>query len=225
MARAPTSGGKSRLIGELGTLDGSGLRAALLRDTLAAVAPIDAQKAVLYTPRDGAGEIQRMTPFDALFLAQRGATLGERMSHGVSDLLARGFGRVVLVGSDLPTLPAAYVVDGLERLAGHHTQSLVLGPSDDGGYYLIGLTQVYDELFAGMPWGTAEVFHRTQEAARALRLTVELLPRWYDVDRAADLVRVQHDSEKQDSGASFTRAWLAAAIPAVPHRQKARSYE
>ena len=70
-----------------------GLRAALLRDTLAAVAPIDAQKAVLYTPRDGAGEIQRMTPFDALFLAQRGATLGERMSHGVSDLLARGFGR------------------------------------------------------------------------------------------------------------------------------------
>ena len=121
----------------------------------------------------------------------------------------------MLVGSDLPTLPAAFVVDALERLGRHHTQSLVLGRSEDGGYYLIGLTQVHDELFARMPWGTAEVLHRTQEAARALRLTVELLPRWYDVDRAADLERVQHDTEEQDSGASFTRAWLAAAVPAV----------
>ena len=116
MARAPSCEGKSRLIEQLRTCDGAGLRTALLRDTLAAVAPIDARKAVLYTPLDGEAEIQRMTPFDAMFLAQRGATLGERMRNGASDLLARGFGCVVLVGADLPTLPADYIVGALERL-------------------------------------------------------------------------------------------------------------
>ena len=128
MARAPSSGGKSRLIRELELADGAGLRAALLRDTLAAVAPIDVQKAVLHTPPDGGAEIRGMTPFDALFLPQRGATLGERMRNGASDLLACGFGRVVLVGADLPTLPAAYVVEALERLA-QPGECLVLGPS------------------------------------------------------------------------------------------------
>ena len=207
MARAPSSGGKSRLIRQLGTRDGAGLRTALLRDTFAAVAPIDARKAVLYTPLDGEAEIGRMTPFETIFLAQRGATLGERMRNGASDLLARGFGRVVLVGADLPTLPTAYVVDGLERLT-RPRESLVLGPAEDGGYYLIGLTHVHDELFDAVPWGTADVLRRTQEAAAALGLSVELLPIWYDVDHPSDLQRVRHQAAEGYPVAHHTRAWL-----------------
>jgi rSAM/selenodomain-associated transferase 1 len=203
------------LIRELHTTDGVGLRTALLRDTLAAVAPVDAPKAVLYTPLDGEVEIKPMTPFEALFLAQRGATLGERMRNGASELLACGFGRVVLVGADLPTLPAAYVVDALERLTSQQ-ECLVLGPAEDGGYYLIGLTHVHSELFAGIPWGTADVLHRTQEAADALRLSVELLPSWYDVDIPANLQRVRHHTQDGDSVATYTRAWLGAA-PAAAH--------
>jgi uncharacterized protein len=214
MARAPSSEGKSRLIRQLGTSDGAGLRTALLRDTLGAVAPIDAQKAVLYTPLDGRAEIRRMTPFETMFLAQRGATLGERMRNGASDLLARGFGRVVLVGADLPTLPSAYIVDALERLT-RPQESLVLGPAEDGGYYLIGLTHVHDEIFDGIPWGTPDVLRRTQEAAAALRLPVELLPIWYDVDLPSDLQRVRHRAAEGCPVASCTRAWLEAAPPAV----------
>ena len=215
MARAPSSEGKSRLIRELRTADGVGLRTALLRDTLAAVAPIDAQKAVLYTPLDGEAEIQRMTPFDAIFLAQRGATLGERMRNGASELLARGFGRVVLVGADLPTLPAAFVMDALERLE-RRPKSLVLGPAEDGGYYLVGVTHVHNEIFDGIPWGTADVLRQTQKAADALRLTVELLPRWYDVDIPADLERARQQTHEGDPVANYTRAWLEAA-PATLH--------
>jgi rSAM/selenodomain-associated transferase 1 len=214
MARAPSSGGKSRLIRELGTRDGAGLRTALLRDTFAAVAPIDAQKAVLYTPLDGEAEIRRVTPFEAMFLAQRGATLGDRMRNGVSDLLARGFGRVVLVGADLPTLPTACIVDGLERLT-RPPESLVLGPAEDGGYYLIGLTRVHDELFDRIPWGTADVLRRTQQAAAALGLSIELLPIWHDVDHPSDLQRVRHATATGDPVASHTRAWLETATPAV----------
>ena len=209
MTRAPSCEGKSRLIQQLRTTDGAGLRTALLRDTLAVVAPIDAQKAVLYTPLDGAAEIQRLTPFDALFLAQRGATLGERMRNGASELLARGFERVVLVGADLPTLPAMYVVDALERLT-RPPETLVLGPAEDGGYYLIGVTHVHPELFDGIPWGTPDVLHRTQEAAAALRLRVELLPTWYDVDRPSDLQRVRHRTADGNPVGHHTRAWLEA---------------
>ena len=207
MARAPSCEGKSRLIRQLRTSDGAGLRTALLRDTLAAVAPIHAEKAVLYTPLDGEAEIQRVTPFDAKFLAQRGATLGERMRNGASDLLALGFGCVVLVGADLPTLPAAYVVTALERLT-QPRESLILGPAEDGGYYLIGLTRVHDELFDGIPWGTPDVLHRTLEAAGALRLRVELLPVWYDVDLSSDLKRVWQRTAEGDPVAHHTRAWL-----------------
>ncbi len=169
---------------------------------------------MLYTPLDGGAEIRRMTPFDAMFLAQRGATLGERMRNAASDLVARGFGRVVLVGADLPTLPAAYVEDALERLS-RPQESLVLGPSEDGGYYLIGLTRVHDELFDGIPWGAADVLHRTQEAAAALRLPVELLPIWYDVDLPSDLQRVRHRTAEGSSIANHTRAWLDAAPAAM----------
>jgi rSAM/selenodomain-associated transferase 1 len=207
IARAPSSEGKSRLIQQLGTSDGAGLRTALLQDTLAAVAPIDAQKAVLYTPLDGRAEIRRMTPSETMFVAQRGATLGERMRNGASDLLACGFGRVVLVGADLPTLPSAYIVDALERLT-RPRESLVLGPAEDGGYYLIGLTHLHDEIFDGIPWGTPDVLRRTQEAAAALRLPVELLPIWYDVDRPSDLQRVRHRAAEGYPVASYTRAWL-----------------
>jgi rSAM/selenodomain-associated transferase 1 len=209
IARAPSCEGKSRLIRQLRTGDGAGLRTALLRDTFAAVAPIDARKAVLFTPLDGEAEIRRVTPFAAMFLAQRGATLGERMRNGASDLLARGFGRVVLVGADLPTLPTAYIVDGLERLT-RPRESLVLGPAEDGGYYLIGLTRVHDEIFDGIPWGTADVCRRTQEAAAALRLAVELLPVWYDVDLPSDLQRLRHPGAPGDRVAKHTRAWLEA---------------
>lgn len=215
MARAPSSGGKSRLVAALGIADGLGLRTALLRDTLAAVGSIAVEKAVLYTPLESADEMQRMTPFDALFLGQRGATLGERMRNGIADLLARGFGPVVLIGADLPTLPADYVLDALDRLA-RRQESVVLGPSEDGGYYLIGLTRAHDELFAGIPWGTEDVLRLTQEAGDALHLTIELLPAWYNVDHPNDLQRVRRHPLQEGSGAQFTRAWLAAALPAAP---------
>jgi rSAM/selenodomain-associated transferase 1 len=207
LTRAPSCEGKSRLIQQLRTTDGAGLRTALLRDTLAA--PIDAQKAVLYTPVGSAAEIQRLTPFEALFLAQRGATLGERMRNGASDLFVRGFEPVVLVGGDLPTLPAAYIVDALDRLV-RSPDSIVLGPTEDGGYYLIGMTHIQPELFDGIPWGTADVLRLTQEAAAALRVRVELLPVWYDVDHPSDLQRVQGRMAEGDPAGHHTCAWLKA---------------
>ena len=217
MARAPSSEGKSRLIRDLGTHDGASLRLALLRDTLESVSALAAEKAVLYTPPDREAEIRAVTPFDAIFLAQRGSTLGERMREGARDLLTSGFDAVVLIGSDLPTLPPAHVSAALGILT-RRDEVLVLGPSEDGGYYLIGLTRSRPEFFEHIPWGTPLVLQRTREAAEALGVTVEATPLWYDVDSAPDLRRVWHRSEQPDGAARYTRAWLAAAPPAVRAR-------
>jgi uncharacterized protein len=215
MARAPSSKGKSRLIRDLRTSDGAGLRLALLSDTFESISALEAAKAVLFTPPECEAEIRALTPFPAMFLPQRGATLGDRMRDGARDLLAAGFDAVVLIGSDLPTLPPANVTAALGILA-RGGEVLALGPAEDGGYYLIGLTRPRPELFAGIPWGTPLVFQRTCNAAKAVGLAVETLPRWYDVDSASDLRRVWHCSAPD--AARHTRAWLAAA----PHEVRAR---
>jgi uncharacterized protein len=217
MARAPSSEGKSRLIRDLGTHDGAGLRLALLRDTFESVSALAAEKAVLYTPPDRDAEIRAVTPFQALFLLQRGSTLGERMFEGARDLLASGFDAVVLIGSDLPTLPPAHVSAALGILM-RRDEVLALGPAEDGGYYLIGLTQSRPEFFEHIPWGTPIVLQRTREAAEALGIPVETVPLWYDVDAASDLRRVCQDSEQPDGVGHYTRAWLAAAPSAVRAR-------
>jgi len=217
MARAPSSDGKSRLIRDLGTDDGAGLRLALLRDTLDSVSAVEAEKAVLFTPPDREAEIRAVTPFPALFLPQRGSTLGERMREGTRDLLTSGFDAVVLIGSDLPNLPAAHVSTavGLVARAG---ETVVLGPTEDGGYYLIGLTRSRPEFFEQIPWGTPVVLQRTLEAAASLGIPVETIPIWYDVDSASDLQRVWQSTGEPDGVARSTRAWLAAAPPEVRTR-------
>lgn len=202
VARAPSSGGKSRLIGELGIDDGAGLRIALLRDTLDSVSSLPVDKAVLFTPAESEAEMRALTPFPAVFLPQRGATIGDRMRDGARDLLSTGFDGVVLIGSDLPTLPASHISAAFELLA-RERQTVVLGPAEDGGYYLIGLRQAPSELFDDIPWGTSVVLQRTLEAARAAGVRVEVVPTWYDVDSVEDLHRLP-----QAGGATRTRAWL-----------------
>jgi rSAM/selenodomain-associated transferase 1 len=217
MARAPSSDGKSRLIRDIGTSDGASLRLALLRDTLESVSTLAAEKVVLYIPSDREAEIRAVTPFQAAFLPQHGSTLGERMRDGARVLLTAGFQAVVLIGSDLPTLPSSFIGDALDIVT-RADETLVLGPTDDGGYYLIGFSQARPEFFEHIPWGTPLVLQRTREAARALGIPVAMMPRWYDVDRGADLRRACRPSEQPARAARYTRAWLAAAPPEVQAR-------
>lgn len=210
MARAPSAPGKSRLIQDLGTRDGDGLRGALLRDTFASIFELHVEKAVLFTPPEHETEIRALTPFPAVFLPQRGATLGDRMYGGMRDLLGFGFDTVVMIGSDLPTLPSVHVSAALDILA-RRPDVLVLGPAEDGGYYLIGVTRSHPQLFERIPWGTSQVLEYTCKAAEALGMTVEKISQWYDVDSLADLRRLRRDVAAAEGNARYTRTWLAAA--------------
>jgi rSAM/selenodomain-associated transferase 1 len=117
-------------------------------------------------------------------LDQVGADLGERMHQAFAVLFGQGYQRVLIIGTDAPTLPQSTYQEALSLLATH---DVVLGPARDGGYYLIGLTRPVPELFAAMPWSTDRVLALTREKALARNLTIGLLKEWRDIDAIEDL--------------------------------------
>ncbi|MEM6787624.1 MAG: TIGR04282 family arsenosugar biosynthesis glycosyltransferase [Myxococcota bacterium] len=121
---------------------------------------------------------------------QRGEGLGARLIHAAATLFARGYGRVMLVDADSPLVPDQTFVAAtvaLERV------DVVVGPSDDGGYYLIGMRTPQPSLFRDVPFSTAEVLTVTRSRAREAGLETYLLPATYDIDEPADLERLRMD--------------------------------
>jgi rSAM/selenodomain-associated transferase 1 len=115
---------------------------------------------------------------------QVGDDLGARMTATFEALFARGCHRVMIVGTDVPTVPLDHFKQALAQL---ETHDLVLGPALDGGYYLIGLRKPAPDLFTNIPWSTDRVLNMTQEKASALGLTMATIPPWQDVDTIEDL--------------------------------------
>ena len=115
---------------------------------------------------------------------QVGDDLGARMNQAFQTLFAQRYRQVLLVGTDVPTLPLDHFKQALTALEPH---DLVLGPALDGGYYLIGLKRPAPELFADIPWSTDQVLRRTQEKAATIGFKASLIEPWRDVDTLADL--------------------------------------
>jgi hypothetical protein len=115
---------------------------------------------------------------------QIGNDIGARMSHTFEVLFAHGYRQVLLIGTDVPTLPLDSFKQALTVLE-HH--DLVLGPALDGGYYLIGLRRMAPELFTNIPWSTDQVLRLTREKAETIGLKTSLIQPWRDVDTLADL--------------------------------------
>jgi hypothetical protein len=211
MARAPSDPrGKTRLLAALGSEAGIELRRAILLDTLdVARRVVGADLVVVFAPANARDELAEITGGAPRLLPQRGDGLGERLECAFVDLLALGFAGVTIIGSDVPTLPVAHV-QGAVRAMLDRDDPLVLGPADDGGYYLIGLRHNHPELFRDMPWSTDRVLGRTLDAASKTALSVTLVPSWYDVDSLDDLRRVLGSKAPESSGALHTRAWAVA---------------
>ena len=158
---------------------------AMLADTAAVLATTGRTWAVLSTdPEKQAAEWPADTPRPPLWRRQTGRDLGERMLNAVTELAEAGFDPVILLGSDHPTLPPDFLERAVSLLG---SRDVALGPTFDGGYYLLGMHRPHPELFANMPWSTADVFRLTVDRLGAAGLTAGILPPWYDVDRADDL--------------------------------------
>ncbi len=194
-AKAPIVGQvKTRLIGALTPEQATELYVCFLQDTFAVMEAVQEEREQLslvlcYTPADDIEAFEAADLDGCLMLAQRGQELGERLLNCLADLVAAGFHSIVILGADSPTLPDEIVSEAFEQLS--QQQSIVVGPSVDGGYYLIGLNHLYPELFARIAWGSETVLEQTEARAAELNLSISRLPEWNDVDTPADLKNLQ----------------------------------
>jgi uncharacterized protein len=194
MTKAPRSGQvKTRLAPPLTLDEAADLQVCFLKDTAESIALLcDAgfgEGIAVYTPEGAASFIRELLPPHFGLLPQRGETLGERLLSAGADLLAAGYVSVCLIDSDSPTVPPAVLVQAAAALA-RPGRRVVLGPADDGGYYLIGVAACHPRLFADIAWSTDRVLAQTIDRARELSLPVELLAPWYDVDDGPSLRRL-----------------------------------
>ncbi|MDQ2997258.1 MAG: glycosyltransferase, partial [Chloroflexota bacterium] len=144
---------------------------------------------------------------------QRGATLGERMDNCFTEVFAGALGPAgsgkdaVIIGSDSPDLPCAYVQEAFARLSAG--ADMVLGPAEDGGYYLIGLRAPQPDLLGDIVMSTPTVLADTLARAATRCLQVALLPPWYDVDTISELARLSAALRHAPlRSAAATRAFL-----------------
>ncbi len=191
MAKAPQAGAvKTRLCPPLSPQTAAELYHAFLLDKIAQVRQLtQAQPTIAYTPEDSRPWFAALAP-DCLLIPQQGAELGERLIRCFGQCFAAGYTGVLAIDSDTPHLPVASLQQAVALLALPQTD-IVLGPTEDGGYYLIGLRAVYRELFEHMPWSTAAVVPETLRRAEALGLKVAWLPAWFDIDTAEELQRLR----------------------------------
>jgi uncharacterized protein len=136
---------------------------------------------------------------------------GACLLHAIEQMFARGHNAAVVLNADSPTLPTALLNETAKALARPGDRA-VLGPSSDGGYYLLGLKTAHRRLFEDIAWSTERVAEQTRERAREIGLELDILPEWYDVDDAASLRRLH--AEIFDGGAAIARG---GAVPR-PHR-------
>jgi len=202
MAKAPQPGKvKTRLVPPLAPEEAMALSASFLRDvteniTLASRdAPI--QGYVAYAPAGGEhlfdGALAPNTPLvladGAIETPPRVRGFGRSLLHAARGLFARGHDSVCLLNSDSPTLPTALLRQAALALAGAGDR-IVLGPAEDGGYYLLGLKAPHAHLFEDIRWSSEHVAAETCERAKALRLEIVRLAPWYDVDDCTSLRRL-----------------------------------
>jgi glycosyltransferase A (GT-A) superfamily protein (DUF2064 family) len=162
---------------------------------------------------------------DFVLIAQEGRDLGERQRHLLERILELGHDAAVVIGTDSPTLPRECLDEAIDLVMTPGVD-LVLGPSEDGGYYLIGLRAPCPALFEDTPWGTAGVFARTFERARRLGLRVACLATWFDVDTGSDLERLRAELTAAPGPLPrHTREFLARRIVPGEHVVKSADHE
>jgi len=181
---------KTRLLPRISPEQAASLYCAFLMDWCEALAELrNIDVVVAYTPPESLSDMQALIGSDVTYIPQTGNDLGERLTSATQWAADIGYDKILFVGSDSPTLPLSYISQAIDGLV---SSKIVIGPSMDGGYYLIGfstqnLTMIVPHIFEEIAWSTAHVFQQTLERIRITDSSLKLLPPWYDVDTPEDL--------------------------------------
>jgi rSAM/selenodomain-associated transferase 1 len=184
--KAPRAGEvKTRLASAVGAAASAAFYRVLADEEIRRTTPAAGEytRLFLFAPADAEAEIAAWLPGETL-LPQRGAELGARMAEAFADAFAGGAQRVAIIGTDVPWVSRESVIEAFTAL---DRADLVVGPSDDGGYYLLAIARPRPELFEGVVWGSASVLAATLQKAEALNLRVRQLARLPDIDTLEDV--------------------------------------
>ncbi len=189
LAKAPRPGAvKTRLARDIGDVKAAELYRRIGRHVACAIGSAF-RLTVWYDPPDAEREMRAWLG-EHEYRRQEGVDLGERMRAAFEWHLARGDAPVIAVGADCPAVTAATIREAERLLA---TADVAIGPSVDGGYYLLGLTRAEPGIFMGVPWGSDRVLGITEDYCRRSQLTVGWLPFERDVDTVEDLAALGLD--------------------------------
>jgi rSAM/selenodomain-associated transferase 1 len=178
---------KTRLAASIGPEAASRLYRTFLETLLARFATVADRRIVVFTPDDRQPGFAALVPLAWELWPQGTGDLGQRMRGFLQAARNQAARRIVLIGSDSPDLPGEYLELAFRHLQTHR---VVVGPSVDGGYYLIGVSGTIPDVFSEIPWSTPDVFRQTERRLQELGLPYAVLPRWYDVDELQDLRRM-----------------------------------
>ena len=186
-AKAPIAGEvKTRLQPEITPENSARLQEAMIKDSISLMSEINnVEKIIYFLPIEKKYVFEKFTDGLPFHLnCQNGVDLGEKMANSFHDLFNKGFFRVVVIGTDSPTLPKEYISKAFIDL---NNADLVIGPSIDGGYYLIGFKEKVLPVFSPVEWGSNKVLLQTEELIKIHNLKLSLLPVHYDIDTIEDL--------------------------------------
>ena len=196
---------KTRLAQNLSVEAVTELYCCLLDDTLALARSLGDVEVAIMCPDSDVNELARLADQGARVVAQKGEGLAAGLTSVFAHFVDGHQRRVIAFNGDSPHLPRYVLEDAFETLAAH---DVVVGPTHDGGYYLVGAKASHPTLFAGDGMGTSSALERLLSRARALELSVSFAAPFYDIDVADDLTRLAEELRLAPARAPRTAAWL-----------------
>jgi len=222
MAKAPRPGMvKTRLIESLPAPAVTALYHCLLEDTLALATSLANVEVAVMCPESDQQELAHVLGNTVQVVAQKGQGLAAGLTSVFRHFTAAGRQRVIAFNSDSPHLPRSVLESAFERLATH---DIVIGPTHDGGYYLVGARAAHPTLFESDPMGTTSALDRLLARAKALGLSTGFTEPFYDIDIANDLILLARELHLSPSRAPRTAGWFAEwqqAVAQIPPRAAA----
>lgn len=205
MAKVPIAGlVKTRLSPNLSPQQSAELAECFLKDTISKAKSLKNRLIIAYSPIEKRSYFDCFTNCDLTLVAQTGNCLGERIFNAFAFAFESRLDYILMIGTDSPTFPGKLLTKGFEIL---EENDAVLGKTEDGGFYLIGLRRLDERIFENVDWSSEKTFVQTKNNLQNLNFSLGELPVWYDIDEPKDLERLRQD-EILHEFAPVTADWL-----------------
>lgn len=192
MTKIPAAGNvKTRLQPFLASEECAALAEAFFQDAYKKAKSVCENVILAYSPPVEPDVLKNFLPPQSVYVEQTGNDLGARMSNAFKFAFEKKFDSVVMIGTDIPTFPSDFIEKAFEFL--ETNSDVVLGRTEDGGFYLIGLKKLQKEIFENVAWSSPKTFGQVYKNIEKLNLHLREVPGWYDVDEPEDYKKLREE--------------------------------